>query len=358
MRNDRIRALFLIVVLAWTSLAGCSSGDPSNQNPNPGGGPLPSAMVPLSDMGQSAYLGFSGGLYPNRSNTMPAQHSNVGIARANSIVPLDINGNPSVAGKIILLSIGMSNTTQEFCSQSSDPPCNPWTFMGQAAADPAVNKTTLVIVNGARGGQTSSTWDSPTEANYDRIRDTRLVPAGLSERQVQIAWVKVANAGPTMSLPAAQADANQLVTQMADVVRALKVRYPNLKQVFLSSRIYGGYATTTLNPEPYAYESGLAVKWLIQAQIDQMQNGGTIVDARAGDLNYNTVAPWLAWGPYLWADGANLRSDGLNWLAADMEGDGTHPAQSGEQKVANQLMTFFKQSQHTRCWFVSGASCP
>ena len=157
---------------------------------------------------------------------------------------------------------------------------------------------------------------------------------------------------------AAQADANQLVAQMANVVRALKVRYPNIKLVFLSSRIYGGYATTTLNPEPYPYESGFAVKWLIQAQIDQTQNGGTVVDARAGDLNYDTVAPWLAWGPYLWADGANLRSDGLNWLPADMEADGTHPSQSGEQKVANQLMTFFKQSQHTRCWFVTGATCP
>ena len=358
MRSDRIPRLLIATVLAGTSLAGCSSGDSSGLNPNPGGGPPPSTTVPISDMGQGTYLGFSGGLYPNRSNTMPAQHANAGFARANSIVPLDTSGNPSPAGRIVLLSIGMSNTTQEFCSQSSDPPCNSWTFMGQAVADPAVNKTTLVIVNGARGGQTSSTWDSPGDANYDRIRDSRLVPAGLSEPQVQIAWVKVANAGPTMSLPAAQADANQLITQMADIVRALKARYPNLKQVFLSSRIYGGYATTTLNPEPYAYESGFAVKWLIQAQIDQMQNGGTVVDARAGDLNYNTVAPWLAWGPYLWADGANLRSDGLNWLPADMEADGTHPSQSGEQKVANQLMTFFKQSQHTRCWFVTGATCP
>src|SRR6185503_12380979 len=118
------------------------------------------------------------------------------------------------------------------------------------------------------------------------------------------AWVKVANPGPTSSLPSANADAYVLETQMGDIVRALKVRYPNLQQVFLSSRIFAGYATTALNPEPYAYESGFAVKLLVQAQIDQMANGGVPVDPRAGNLDYGTVAPWIAWGPYLWAAGS------------------------------------------------------
>jgi hypothetical protein len=41
---------------------------------------------------------------------------------------------------------------------------------------------------------------------YDRIRDTWLTPQGLSEKQVQIACVKVANPGPTASLPKANAE--------------------------------------------------------------------------------------------------------------------------------------------------------
>lgn len=351
LRGRLSRGAALAAVLLFTTACGAAG--------TLGGGPA-LGRVALTDMAGGFYLGlFPGGLYPNGANVLPATHSNVGVARGSQVQPLDVNGNPSPTGKYVLLSIGMSNTTQEFCSQSSDPPCDPWTFMGQAAVDGSVNHNTLVIINGAMGGRSASFWDSPTDPDYDRVRDTRLTPVGLSEKQVQVVWVKVANPGPTVSLPASTADAYTLETQMGNIARALKVRYPNVRQVFVSSRIYGGYATTPLNPEPYAYESGFSAKWIIQAQINQIQNGGIIVDPRAGDLNYNTVAPWIAWGPYLWADDNHPRSDGLVWLQSDfIAADGTHPSQSGVTKVATMLMNFFKGASVTKCWFVVGGTCP
>jgi len=288
---------------------------------------------------------------------MPAGHEAAGLAHAAAIQPRNVAGAPDPSGRYVLISIGMSNTTQEFCSPSAQLPCTSWSFMGQAAADPSVNHGTLAIANGALGGQTAGTWDSPTDPNYDRVRDTVLIPQGLSEAQVQIAWLKVANSGPTTSLPAATADPYVLETQMGNIVRALKVRYPNLQQVFLSSRIYAGYATTTLNPEPYAYESGFAVKWLVEAQIDQMANGGVPVDPRAGNLDYGNIAPWIAWGSYLWAVGPRPRSDGLTWLPVDFQADGTHPSASGQKKVGAMLLDFFKSSPVAACWFV-GSGCP
>ena len=75
------------------------------------------------------------------------------------------------------------------------------------------------------------------------------------------------------------------------------------------------------------------------------------------NLKYDAVSGWLAWGPYLWADGTTARSDGLVWNQSDFESDGNQPSQSGEDKVATLMMDFFKNSPHTQCWFKVGGVC-
>jgi len=194
----------------------------------------------------------------------------------------------------------------------------------------------------------------------------------LTEKQVQVLWIKNANPSPALhglaSLNSATACAADVLTveacnyesQLGQTIRAARSRYPNLKQVFLSTRIYAGYALVPLNPEPYAYEYGFSAKWLIQAQVDQIRN--STIDPVAGDLNYSTgTAAWTSWGPYLWADGASPRSDGLYWCGGqaappcngqdDYQSDFTHPnPQFGAPKVVDQLMNFFLNSSYTP-WF-------
>jgi hypothetical protein len=356
--SPAIRWLAAAVLGVMTS--GCSPGRSPTELAGIGsacGSGRDTVAVPLNDLGTGCYRGLVGGLYTNGLNSPPAEHLVAGVAAGRAVSPLNVNGQPDPSGKFILVSIGMSNTTQEFCSDGGQPgSCQATSFMAQAAADPAVNHQTLVIVNGAYGGRAASDWVSPGSPEYDRIRTTWLTPFGLSELQVQIAWVKVANAQPRVALPGAAADAYSLERELGDIIRALRLRYPNLRQVFLSSRIYAGYATSSLNPEPYAYESGFSVKWVIESQVEQM--AGRPGDGRAGPLRYDDgTAAWTAWGPYLWAAGARPRSDGLTWVASDFTADGTHPAASARQKVGALLLAFFKTSPATRCWFVTGASC-
>jgi hypothetical protein len=281
---------------------------------------------------------------------MLPSHLRAGLAHGAAIEPLDASGRPDPAGRIVLLSVGMSNTTQEFWAANQRGQAASWSFAGQAANHPLLNRSTLAIVDGAMGGQAASVWVSPSAQNYTRVREEQLAPLGLTEAQIQVIWLKQANIQPTVPLPSANADAFVLERALGDIVRACRVRYPHLQIVFLSSRIYAGYATTALNPEPYSYESGFSVQRLIDAQADQMAGGA--IDSEAGDLNHDGgVAPWLAWGPYLWADGQNPRNDGLIWLPADFESDGTHPSKSGEQKVGAMLLEFFLQSPLSREWF-------
>ncbi len=88
------------------------------------------------------------------------------------------------------------------------------------------------------------------------------------------------------------------------------------------------------------------MKWLIEDQIDG-----------AADLNFDSAsgaveAPWLAWGPYLWADGIVPRAaDGLVWLQSDMETDNVHPSPGAEQKVADMLSGFFGTDSTTTSWY-------
>ena len=347
MRQSSLLALTLGVL-------GSACGPDDPMSPNPDDTAADTIRIPLVDLGTATYKGFVGGLYPNGSNAMPVTHAQRGTLVAKNVQPLDTLGRPSAAGKYVLLSVGMSNVTQEFCAQAGTT-CNPWSFTGKAAADPAVNHTTLAIANGARGGQTADLWDSPDESNYDRIRTQVLAPAGLTEAQVQIVWMGPVLRQPTVALPDANADAYQLLTRLGDVARSLKTRYPNLRQIFVSSRTYAGYATTALNPEPYAYETGFAFKWLVEAQIKQVDSG--VTDPRAGDLGPGRTA-WMAWGPYFWAgDAAHPRSDGLYWVQADFEADGTHESTLGEEKAARMLLEFFKGAPHASCWFLAGRTC-
>jgi hypothetical protein len=291
-------------------------------------------------MGTRFYKEQTGGLYGQGQNVPPGSLLQAAREQTALICPRDAQGNPSATGRIVLISLGMSNTTQEFS-----------VFKKKADADP--NKSPqVVIVDGAQGGMAAHQWAYPevvTKQNRPSPWDVmtrRLQAAGVSAGEVQVVWLKQAQMGPAQ-LGAFPAHARSLRDDVAIILRELRRRFPHLRLAYLSSRIYAGYATGALNPEPYAYESAFSVRWLIESQL-----------ANDPNLNYDPAkgevkAPLLLWGPYLWGDGIKPRqSDGLVWTRADLGPDGTHPSDAGREKVANLLLTFFKTDENAKRWFL------
>lgn len=296
----------------------------------PTGGKESVGLVPLSELGAGTYKGQDGGLYGGGQNEPPELLRLAAAKETTKIAPLDAEGKPSPAGRIVLVSISMSNATQEFSR-----------FKEMADADP--QKSQLVtIVDCAQGGQAMAEWvrpDAPPWAEAER----RLRQANVSPRQVQVAWIKLANKGPQGELAEHGA---KLQRDTLAVLQNAKTRFPCLRLAYLGSRIYGGYARSALNPEPYAYEGAFVVRWLI---LDQIAGKAELTwDSAHGEVK----SPLLLWGPYFWSDGTTPRkSDQLVWERKDLGPDGVHPSDSGRQKVASMLLAFFKSDPNARQWF-------
>lgn len=328
--NDHESKALLGIKLRGRGLAGVEQGSAAADT---------SALKPLDELGGGEYRGFQGGLYPDGKNERPAEHETAGLKLAEQVEPLDARGQPDANGKIVLLTVGMSNT-----SQVSEA------FKRQADGDADKNPR-LVIVNGAQGGMSADRITNPSDGRsgqkYWSEVDRRLAAAGVSGPQVQAVWMKQAEPGPTQGFPQY---AQKLQADMAEIVRILAKRFPNVKLCYLSPRTYGGYAKSRLNPEPYAYESGFAVKWLIEQQLHGEK--ALNFDTKKGPIE----APWLSWGAYLWANGGQPNSAGLSFEEGDFAADGTHESPSGQRKVGRQLLNFFKSDSTTRPWFVGRAN--
>src|SRR5690349_1478617 len=294
-------------------------------------------FTPLNDLGTGTYQGFQGGLYPGGANVRPLAHEIAGLAQAAQVVPRDAAGNVDVVnGKIGFISIGMSNCVIHFNA-----------FMQSAATDTAKNPR-VVLANCAQGGQTAAILANASAAYWTSWVPAHLAAAGLSAAQVQAVWFLEADSHPTQPFPQ---DAQTLQAEFTTIMGILRSSYPNTRVLYAASRIYAGYATTTLNPEPWAYQQGFANKWLIEDQING--NPALNFDPNLGAV----VSPWLAWGPYMWADGLVPRSDGLTWVCpGDFNSDGTHPSAQGAAKNAVYLTNFMHGDSTAQSWYLAQPS--
>jgi hypothetical protein len=259
------------------------------------------------------------GLYPDGTNTRPAEHAAAGLAAAARVTPRDTSGAPNPDGKIVLLAIGMSNTMIEFRDFERNVVPN------QTGVNPA-----MVIISGAVAGLPADRWVDPNAVAWQVVSD-RLASRGVMPAQVQAVWLKHAYIG-ARSWQYLQADLETITGHLRD-------KFPNLQIIYVSSRTRSyTLDPRTTSPEPTAFETGYAAKGLVTKYInDEMP-----------------ARPYVTWGPYLWADGENPRSDGLRWLAEDLMTDCVHPSDSGARKAAYLLLAFFTEDPTAAPWFMEG----
>lgn len=321
-------------------------------------------IVPLTELGTNLYKGQDGGLYGGGNNVPPLPHLAAYLKQCQQIQPLDAEGNPSKAGKIVLLCIGFSNPMMEFTD-----------FKPNAERDPQ-KASSVVLVNASVGGMAGADWakeeaarlpveeqkriekalkDGAAKSPDVKIKqntqcwagaEAKLKAAGVTPAQVQVIWTKQVEAFPA-NFGEFPGHSQLLQDDIRCVVYLAKKHYPNLRVAYLTSRTYAGYTMLNASPEPYAYETAFAVRGVIQDQI----KGHTMLnyDPARGPVN----APVLVWGPYFWANGLTPRkSDGLVWRREDCKQvDGLHPSALGKQKTTSMMLNFFTTDPGARLWF-------
>lgn len=279
----------------------------------------------------STYMGLEGGLYSAGSNVPPAAHDSAGRASGALVQPIN--------DKIVVLCLGFSSVGRE-CSrfqaeESGVAPDSRGSVRLPRGVSSVEIRGGIILVNGAQSGANASAWDQPTDLAYNVVRDEK-IPAPYTEADVQVVWMQLTNviledtsaAPPT--LPDPDADAWRLRDTCPAVMAALRTRYPNLRQVFLSAKQYTGYSVSGANREPYAYEGAFGLRECVLA---------------------HQGPPFLGWGPYLWDS---------SWPREDYVGDGIHPSDSGLAKVAAMLRGFLETSPYTPWWstFPAGGESP
>ncbi len=249
--------------------------------PKPGSFP-PIHNPPITDDPSATANGYMLGLYGGTNDPSPALASAATAAGAALT-------NPKVA------VIGMSNT--------------------RVIADALAPHYNGPYVNCADNSAGAERWAGGQQsmscaANADVIIQMHARPVG--------------NLFPTLS---SYVDA--LTTDLGTIARRIRDE-TTAKLILTFTRMWScDFNPRSLNPEPYAWGTGIAVQRLL--------NGHPF----AGNL---TGVPPNVWVGYSWADGSTPRAPythhnysapgGLTWSTSDLQADCTHPSPAGAAKIA------------------------
>jgi len=289
-------------------------------------------LVPLNALATGTYRGFTGGLYAGGRNEPNGAHAEALRKMSALIRPLNKEGRPDPAGKIVVVGIGASVCRQIFETLEELGP----TVEGK--------RPEVVFVNCAKGGHDVNKISDPNRQYWESVQ-AAVQKAGLSPAQVQVAWYQSDDLLDTRDdFPGRP---QRLRDAIARNMREAKEHLPNLRICYHSARHTTAFMPDTAarkkHGEPRPYHVGWAVKWLIEEQT-----------AGKADLRFegeNATAPLITWATYFWTDGDKPRPDGYRWATTDVVKDGIHLSAAGRTRVARELVHFWGTDTFARTWF-------
>lgn len=211
-------------------------------------------------------------------------------------------------------------------------------FIALATADPYFN-TTVKIVNGSKPSTPIKDMISPTAKYWNKTVIPAINAAGINVNQVQVVWCKPDSLD---TIGKAELYINKLTNDLETLCDTILTKFPAVKIIFFSGR-----NTTWPDPadsgamrhkEPRCLYISMAIKRLIERQIN-------------GDIDYSVLFDWCA---FLHTDNNTPgvpNTEGHSYSIADVQADGIHPNELGQQVTAEFVYDFFSNNTYTKTWF-------
>jgi hypothetical protein len=288
------------------------------------------AKVPINDLGSGTYLGFTGGLYPNGSNTPSGQYQEDLQKFCSDIQPRDNNGRKTSTGFIGFISLGGSTSGHLMSA-----------LINKTESNPATNPQ-LKMVSCSDGKESASINQmmNPDDPYWSLVA-SRLDRHNLSPKQVEIIYLETEDS--TKALQGFPARPYTFRDRMEAALRVFKTKFPKLKLVYVLGRTTTFSVSNPTNQEPDPYYNGWTCKFVIEDQINGVQ--GT--DYKG----LNAVAPMITWGWYEWANGTTTpRKDGFVWLQNETT-DGLHGTDAGEDTLSTRFQNFLLTDNNAKIWY-------
>ena len=320
-----LTALLFVACSKENNSSQSQSGDVSNAGTKPD-----TARIPLNDLGKRTFMGYVGGLFPGGTNNPSGQYATDLLKVSRNIQPIDSFGNPYKHGRVVFISLGGSTCGHNMIQLKK-----------QTVNDPETNQK-LALLNCSNGyGEASlNSIMNPDDPYWDHVSQI-IHGAYSSYRQVQVIYLETDDSSRYVKWPGRP---NLVKNELETALRVFKVKFPNLKVVYVlgRTRTFGNQALWNREPSPYYF--GWACKWAIEDQI----NGVPGTEYKGP----KTVAPMLTWGWYEWADSLPRKTDGFYWRESETK-DGLHATPVGQDTLATRFQNFLLTDKYAKNWYAN-----